>query len=101
MKGSDRAPLRLVALTGSEMGPMADEHLVADDELLTPVIPIPAGQPGGAGALMTSAWQPGTRKDASMRIEAESRQRPNLTEIVGSFVGTSTNCRRRCSASPT
>ncbi|AMV18138.1 acyl-CoA dehydrogenase family protein [Planctomyces sp. SH-PL14] len=81
-------PLHLVALTGSETGPISLANtFVADDELLSPVIPriLQQGQPGGAGSLMTSGLAAGHAQGCVDAIEAESRQRPNLAEIVGSF----------------
>jgi len=81
-------PLPLVALEGSETGPvrLVDVELRAD-ELLTAVVPkvLQQGATGGAGSFTTSALAAGHAQGCVDRLAREAEGRPILREIVEAF----------------
>lgn len=81
-------PLELLALSGSETGPirLADVELQEED-LLTDIVPkvLQQGATGGAGSLTTSALAVGHAQGCIDRLAEEADARPALREIVDSF----------------
>ena len=83
-------PLPLVALEGSETGPVRLVDVeVREEELLTAIVPkvLQQGTTGGAGSLTTSALAAGHAQGCVDRIAREVEGRPVLGEIVEAFQG--------------
>lgn len=80
-------PLPLVALEGSETGPVRLVDVeVREEELLTAIVPKVLQQgTSGAGSLTTSALAAGHAQGCVDRIAREAEGRPVLQEIVAAF----------------
>jgi alkylation response protein AidB-like acyl-CoA dehydrogenase len=81
-------PLKLLALEGSETGPVRLDHAdVHADEIIAGPVPqiLHAGGVGGAGSLTTSALALGHAQACVDRLAEEAESRPNLSATVSSL----------------
>jgi alkylation response protein AidB-like acyl-CoA dehydrogenase len=80
-------PTRLLALNGSRTSSIVLENVTASRNLVLagPVEGVISRAPGGAGSVTTSALAVGLAARALNDLAAESRQRPELAEVVNPF----------------
>jgi alkylation response protein AidB-like acyl-CoA dehydrogenase len=80
-------PTRLLALNGSHTSSVVLENVEASQELVLagPVEGVISRAPGGTGSVTTSALAVGLASRALGDLAVESRQRPELNEVVRPF----------------